>query len=122
MAANHTRISPTDAVKPLVLVAADASTLPRIILDACAAGGRSVAGVVRLRPETAGLRTDLPCLGDEALLADPGFLAAHDVIVGVGGEQRRAVSEAVMARGGTVATVIHPAAVIRPRPPSARAA
>jgi sugar O-acyltransferase (sialic acid O-acetyltransferase NeuD family) len=99
-------------MKPLALVAADASTLPRIILDACAAGGRTVAGLVHLAEAAAELRTDLPRLGDGALLEDPGFLAAHDIIVGVGGDPRRVLSEAVIARGGTVATVIHPTAVI----------
>jgi sugar O-acyltransferase (sialic acid O-acetyltransferase NeuD family) len=99
-------------MKPLVLVAADASTLPRIILDAWAAQQRNVAGVVRLAPEAAELRTDLPCLGDETLLVDAAFLAAHDIIVGVAGERRRLLSEAVMACGGTVATVIHPAAIV----------
>ncbi len=99
-------------MRPLVLVASDASTLPRIILDACAAGGRAVAGVVRLAPEAANLETDLPWLGDEALLEDPAFLAAHDVIVGVSGARRRALSDAVAARGGTVAVVIHPSAVV----------
>lgn len=99
-------------MKPLVLIVADASTLPRIILDACAAGNRRVAGIVHLGPEAADLRTDLPFLGDDTRLADPVFLAAHDIIVGVGGERRRAVSEAVIARGGTVATIIHPAAVV----------
>jgi sugar O-acyltransferase (sialic acid O-acetyltransferase NeuD family) len=99
-------------VKPLALIAADASTLPRIILDACAAGGRKVAGVVHLAREAVDLGADQPCLGDEALLADLAFLAAHDIIVGVSGEQRRALSEAVIARGGTVATIVHPAAVI----------
>lgn len=110
--ASQPPIYPTEVVKPLGLVAADASTLPRIILDACVASGRWVAGVVHLGPEAAGLRTDLPCLGDETLLADSDFLAAHDIIVGVGGDHRRALSEAVMARGGTVATVVHPTAVI----------
>lgn len=99
-------------MKPLALVAADASTLPRIILDACAAGGRPVAGIVRASPAAADLKTDWPALGDEGLLVDPAFLAAHDVIVGVSDGRRRALSEAVLARGGSIAVVVHPAARI----------
>lgn len=99
-------------MKPLALVAADGGTLPRIILEACAAGGRTVAGVVHLTPAAANLRTELPCLGEESLLASHTFLATHDIIVGVGDGRRGALSDAVIARGGTLAVVIHPSAVV----------
>ena len=99
-------------MKPLALVAADASTLSRIILDACAAGGRTVAGLVHLAEAAADLRTDLPRLGDAALLEDPDFLAAHEIIVGVANAERRTLTVAILARGGAVAVIIHPSAVI----------
>ena len=53
-------------MRPLALVVADATTLPRIILDACAAAGRPIAGLVRVADEAAALTSDLPVLGGEA--------------------------------------------------------
>ena len=99
-------------MKPIALVTARAETLPRIVIDACAAGGRPIAGLVEVGDDVERLKTRLPVLGGEALLEDPAFLAAHDIFVGIGDGRRRALSEAVLARGGTVATVIHPAATV----------
>lgn len=97
---------------PIALVTARAETLPRIIIDACAAGGRPIAGLVQVGDEAERLKTHLPVLGGEDLLSDAAFLAAHDIFVAIGDGRRRTLSEAVLARGGTIATVIHPAATV----------
>ncbi len=99
-------------MKPILLVVAGYETLPRIILDACAAAGQPVAGLIEVGAAKERLKTDLPVLGGESLLSDPQVLADHDIIVGIGDGRRRSLSEAVLARGGTVATIIHPAATI----------
>ncbi len=94
------------------MVTARAETLPRIIIDACAAAGRPVAGLVQVGDEADRLKTHLPVLGGQELLSDAAFLSAHDIFVAIGDGRRKALSEAVLARGGTVATVIHPAATV----------
>lgn len=99
-------------MKPIALVVARRETLPRIIIDACAASGRPIAGLIEVGDDADRLKTDLPVLGGEELLSDPAFLAAHEVFVGIGDGRRRTLSAAVLARGGTVATVIHPAAIV----------
>jgi sugar O-acyltransferase (sialic acid O-acetyltransferase NeuD family) len=99
-------------VRDIALVVAGASTLPRIVIDACAAAGRPVAGLVEVGDETDRLKTPTPVLGGEDLLSDPAFLARHDIFVGIADGRRRTISEAVEARGGRIATIIHPAAVI----------
>lgn len=99
-------------MKPLALVVAGASTLPRIVIDACQAAGRPIAGLVEIAHDGERLKTSLSVLGGEALLEDPAFLAAHDVFVGISDSRRGRLSAAVAARGGTVATIIHPAAII----------
>jgi sugar O-acyltransferase (sialic acid O-acetyltransferase NeuD family) len=100
------------AVRDIALVVAGASTLPRIVIDACAAAGHPVAGLVEVGDETDRLKTSTPVLGGEELLSDPAFLARHDIFVGITDGRRRAISEAVEAGGGRIATVIHPAAII----------
>ncbi|MDO8379604.1 acetyltransferase [Phenylobacterium sp.] len=99
-------------MKPIALVAARAETLPRIIIDACAAADRPIAGLVQVGDEAQRLKTHLPVLGGEDLLSDPAFLSAYDIFVAIGDGRRKSLSEAVLARGGTVATVIHPAATV----------
>ncbi|WP_421932532.1 acetyltransferase [Phenylobacterium sp.] len=99
-------------MKPIAMVTARAETLPRIIIDACAAAGRPVAGLVQVGDEADRLKTHLPVLGGQELLSDAAFLSAHDIFVAIGDGRRKALSEAVLARGGTVATVIHPAATV----------
>ena len=99
-------------MKPIALVVARAETLPRIIIDSCAAAGRPIAGLVQVGEEDERLKTHLPLLGGEELLSDAAFLAAHEIFVGIGDARRRTLSEGVLVRGGTVATVIHPAATV----------
>ena len=99
-------------MKPLALVVAKASTLPRIVIDACQAAGRPIAGIVEVACAGERLKTNLPVLGGEALLSDAAFLAAHDVFVGISDKRRGQLSAGVLGRRGTVATIIHPTAII----------
>lgn len=83
------------------------------MLDACLAGGIPVAGWIRqddgARAPDAGLRI----IGDLGALRDDLLLATHDVIIGGGSARfRRELSREVLASGGALATVRHPAATV----------
>lgn len=53
----------------------------RVIVDACERAGLRVAGV--LAPGDA-KDIGVPHLGDDAILDDAGFVAAHQFIIGIG--------------------------------------
>lgn len=53
------------------------------------------------------------CLGGNETLDDPDFLSAYDFIVGIGDNRIRGeLSRKILERGGTLVTVVHPAAVL----------
>ena len=99
-------------MKPLVMVGAGPGSLPRIIAEAAAAGGAPLAGYLDAEEDTQPPATPMPRLGDSRLLEDIGFLAAHDVVLGVQGRGRRALAEAILARGGRLPVLAHPAATV----------
>lgn len=99
-------------MRPLVMIGAGAGSLPRIIAEAAAAAGAPLAGYLDAGEDPQPPTTPIPRLGDAALLEDPGFLAAHDLVLGLQGRGRRALAEAVLARGGRLPVLAHPAATI----------
>src|SRR5205807_4636903 len=56
--------------------------------------------------------TPLVKLGAADRLDDAAFLGAFDLVVAVQGDRRRELCEAVVARGGTLPVIAHPAAVL----------
>ena len=100
------------------MVGAGPGSLPRIVMEAVAQSFQGVVGYAPLagyldvgddpQPPT----TPLERLGDERRLEDPGFLAAFDLVVAVQGPGRRALFETILARGGGLPVVRHPAAIV----------
>lgn len=103
-------------MKPIALVTARAETLPRIIIDACAAADRPIAGLVQVGDEAQRLKTHLPVLGGEDLLSDPAFLSAHDIFVAIGDGRRKSLSEAATVSASAkigVGTVISAGVIVQ---------
>ena len=87
----------------------------RVVADACALAGRRVAGFLDPEVRPGERRGDLEVLGDDGLLADVRFMREHDFIVGVGDQRERIrLAGQVNDRGGRLASVIHPSAVLAP--------
>lgn len=99
-------------MKPLVIVGGGRGFLPRNIIEAVEAQGRAVAGYVNVGENPEPFLHAQPLVGDERLLDDPGFLAAHDVVVAITGPQRRAICEKLLARSASLPAIAHPAATI----------
>jgi sugar O-acyltransferase (sialic acid O-acetyltransferase NeuD family) len=99
-------------MKSLVMVGAGPGSLPRIVAEAAAAAGMPLAGYLDAGDDPQPPTTPLQRLGDESRLDDPGFLAAFDLVVAVQGRGRRALCELILARGGALPVLAHPAATI----------
>ncbi len=100
-------------MKSVVIINAGSGGQASVILDACIAGGRAVAGWIAAAEGSRSPAADLECLGDLALLEEREFLAQHALIVGTGnGAFRRDLSLRALASGGTLATVRHPSAIV----------
>ena len=99
-------------MKPLVMVGAGRAALPRIVAEAAAARGASLAGYLDFGDDPQPPTTPLERLGDAARLDDAGFLAAFDLVVAWQGPGRRSLCERILVRGGRLPVVSHPAATI----------
>jgi sugar O-acyltransferase (sialic acid O-acetyltransferase NeuD family) len=99
-------------MKPLVMVGGGRGSLPRVIIEAVEAQGRALKGYLSFGDHPEPLMHARTCLGDEGLINDPGFLAAHEVVVAVQGPQRRAMCEKLLARNASLPVIAHPAATI----------
>jgi sugar O-acyltransferase (sialic acid O-acetyltransferase NeuD family) len=99
-------------MKPLVMVGGGPGQLPRNIIETVEAQGRALAGYLSVGGDTRPLMHPRPCLGDERLLDDAGFLDAHDVVVALEGAQRRALCERLLERNARLPLIAHPAATI----------
>ncbi len=99
-------------MKPLVMVGGGRGSLPRSIIEAVEAQGRKLEGYLSVGDNPEPLMHARTCLGDEHLIDDPGFLAAHDVVVAVQGPLRRAMCEKLLARNAGLPVIAHPAATI----------
>lgn len=94
------------------MIGAGAGSLPRIIAEAAAAAGAPLAGYLDADEAPEPPTTPIPRLGDAARLDDAAFLAAHDFVLGVQGRGRRALADALVARGGRIPVLAHPAAIV----------
>jgi len=88
----------------------------RIALQICEAAGLAVRGFLDADPQKGPQVDGLPILGGEELLTDSAFLAAHDLLPGLGdqGARLQKSMRAQMA-GARFATAIHPSAIVSPR-------
>ena len=86
--------------------------LPRNIIEAVEASGRALAGYLNVGENPEPLLHARTCLGDERLLDDAAFLAAHDIAVAVQGPSRRAMCLKLAARNASLPVIAHPAATI----------
>lgn len=99
-------------MKPLVMVGGGRGILPRIIIEAVDAQGRELAGYLNVGENPEPLMHARTCLGDERLLDDQRFLAAHDVAVAVHGPRRRDICLKLLERNASLPVITHPAATI----------
>lgn len=86
----------------------------RVARDVCEAAGRKVAGFVDPGWPAGSLVDGLAVLGGDALLGDAAFLAAHDMLPGLGDQDLR-LKTARLAVEARWAIVLHPSAVVSPR-------
>ncbi|MBW2270260.1 MAG: acetyltransferase [Deltaproteobacteria bacterium] len=106
-------VFPRKPGRPLVVLGAGGHA--RVAADAARAAGCEVAGL--LAPDAAaGERIgDWMLLGGDEKLAQPGFVAAHAFVVGIGDAAlRRSRSLALRDLGAELASVVHPAATLAP--------
>jgi sugar O-acyltransferase (sialic acid O-acetyltransferase NeuD family) len=99
-------------MKPLVMIGAGPGSLPRIIAEAVAAGGAPLAGYLDAGENPQPPTTPLERLGDERRLNDPDFLEAFDLVIAVQGRGRAALCDRILAAGGRLPVVRHPAATV----------
>jgi sugar O-acyltransferase (sialic acid O-acetyltransferase NeuD family) len=99
-------------MKPLVMVGGGRGSLPRIIIEAVEAQGRPLAGYLNVGDDPEPLMHARACLGDDRLIDDPGFLAAHDVVVAVQGPLRRAICHKLLECSASLPVIAHPAAML----------
>jgi sugar O-acyltransferase (sialic acid O-acetyltransferase NeuD family) len=99
-------------MKPLVMVGGGRGFLPRNIIEAVEAQGRTLKGYISVGDNPEPLLHARPLLGTERLLDDPAFLAAHDFAVAVTGEHRRALCLKLLERNAGLPVIAHPAATI----------
>jgi sugar O-acyltransferase (sialic acid O-acetyltransferase NeuD family) len=99
-------------VRPLVMVGAGRGSLPRIVAEAAAAGGRPLSGYVEFGDAPEPPATPLERLGDAALLEDPGFLSGVDLVLAVQGAERRPLGLALLQASASLPPLVHPAATI----------
>lgn len=99
-------------MKPLVMVGAGGAALPRIVAEAAAARDAPLAGYLDVGNDPQPPATPIERLGDAARLDDPAFLAAFDLVVAWQGPGRRSLCERVLANGGRLPVLSHPAATI----------
>lgn len=86
--------------------------MPRNIIEAVEAQGRQLAGYLDAGDGAGQLMHPRDCLGDERLLDDPSFLAAHDIAVAVPGPQRHATCSMLLERNASLPVIVHPAATL----------
>jgi len=99
-------------MKPVAILTAGSGAHARVLYDACLESGREIAGWIKAANVPAPSAT-LSMLGDESVLEDRRLLSHHDIALGLGSEaHRRAVAERILKNGGTLATIVHPSAVV----------
>jgi len=96
------------------MVGSGVGSLPRIIAEAAVAVGRPLAGYVEVGDDPQPPTRPVPRLGDARLLSEPLFLSENELVVAIQGSERRALCQALLARGATCPPLVHPEAHISP--------
>ena len=99
-------------MRPLVMVGAGRGSLPRIVAEAAAAGGRPLAGYVEFGDKPEPPATPLERMGDGAALENPTFLESVDLVVAVQGAERRGLALRLLEAEANLPPLVHPAATI----------
>lgn len=95
--------------KPIVILGAGGHG--KVLFDICRVSDQTVRGF--LDKDIAGPVHDLPVLGDDALLDDAAFVAAHRFALGVGDRNiHKRLAALVADKGGSLATLVHPGAIL----------
>lgn len=94
------------------MVGGGPGSLPRNIIEAVEAQGRSLAGYLEAGDNGEPLMHPRTRLGDDRLLDDRDFLAAHDIAVALRGAQRHAICRKLIERNASLPVIVHPAATI----------
>jgi sugar O-acyltransferase (sialic acid O-acetyltransferase NeuD family) len=99
-------------MKPVLILTAGSGAHARVLHDVCIEAPRQVAGWIKA--SQVGAPSDsLRLIGDSQVLDDRRLMARHDIALGVGNqEQRRTFAERILQNGGSLATIVHPTAVI----------
>jgi len=83
----------------------------RVVADICRAAKREVRGFL----DRQGVHESASVLGGDDLLDDRAFVESHEYVVGIADQRiRRRLAGLVRAKGGVLASVIHPSAVVAP--------
>lgn len=94
------------------MVGAGRGSLPRIVAEAAAAGGRPLSGYIEFGDAPEPPVTPLERLGDAALLEDSAFLSDVDIVLAVQGPERRPLALALLQASASLPPLVHPAATI----------
>jgi UDP-perosamine 4-acetyltransferase len=87
----------------------------KVVIDVLKAAGWQVAGYTDPAPAAGGRIADVPCLGDDAALADLHAAGIPWAIVALGDNALRArMAERALALGFALARAVHPSAQISP--------
>lgn len=85
----------------------------KVLLDICRSSGGKVAGFLDADTTLLDQLHGVPVLGSDDLLEDQSFVAAHDFVLGVGETAIRSrLSDHLERANATLATLVHPSAVI----------
>jgi sugar O-acyltransferase (sialic acid O-acetyltransferase NeuD family) len=102
-------------MKAVAIVASGSGGQASVVLDACLAARMPIAGLVLIDASANIERLKQRVLGGLDRLDDRAFLGGHAIALGTGdGKLRREIGLRVIESGGTLATVIHPAATVSP--------
>ncbi|MBF0612957.1 MAG: hypothetical protein HQL55_17695, partial [Magnetococcales bacterium] len=87
----------------------------KVVLEVCQAAGLQVAGFVDPGFEVGFRVLNLPVLGGNELFSSPDFIQSYQFILGMGNlAMRRQIIPLLREKGVSLATAIHPNAVISP--------
>jgi sugar O-acyltransferase (sialic acid O-acetyltransferase NeuD family) len=100
-----------DASLPIVVMGGGGHST--VVIEACLLSCQPVAGVIA--PAARRLPGGVALLGNDDLLNDAAFVAAHRFVPAVGAAAlRRHLAGEVVRRAGRLATIVHPSAIVSP--------
>lgn len=99
----------------VVIVSGSSGQHAAVVYEAAILAGLDVAGFVTIDADARPIVLDCRYLGGPDMLENPAMLRDAAFVPACGSNaDRRSVAETIIARGGTLATVIHPRAIVSP--------